>query len=382
MVLRKLSPILLATLSLVSTVYGVQPEGKVYGKGTVLMEKESKRVLYGYEAYKPLPMASTTKIMTCILALEKGNLEDVVTVSSRAARAPKVKLGLQVGEKQKLGDLLFSLMLESHNDSAVAIAEHIGGSVEGFCQMMTEKAKEIGAEHTSFETPNGLDSQNHYASPYDLALITAYALDNPKFVEIINTQNLSLPTVELKGSKPHSLQNKNRFLSMYNGAKGVKTGYTSKAGHCFVGAVRQENMDLIGVSLGAGWGKEGKSRKYTDIVKMMKYGYGNYDLCEITLDPNVRRDVAVIKGKDKQLLVYTDETARLPLTKEEEQHVKWQLVLPESVKAPVQKGTWLGSAHLVYEDKILDTVGLYAGEDIAKASLMDQIKQFINEKFK
>ncbi|MGL4736810.1 MAG: D-alanyl-D-alanine carboxypeptidase family protein [Cellulosilyticaceae bacterium] len=381
MVLRRISPILLASLSLVTTLYGAQPESKIYGKGTVLMEKESKRVLYGYEAYKPLPMASTTKIMTCILAIEKGNLEDVVTVSSRAARAPKVKLGLEVGEKQRLGDLLYSLMLESHNDSAVAIAEHIGGSVENFCQMMTDKAKELGAEHTCFETPNGLDSQNHYTSPYDLALITSYALDNPKFVEIINTPNLSLPTSELKGSKAHSLQNKNRFLTMYNGAKGVKTGYTSKAGHCFVGAVRQENMDLIAVSLGAGWNKDGKTRKYTDVVKMMKYGYDKYDMCQISLDPNVRREIEVVKGKTKCLSVYSDEQVKLPLTDEEEKNVTWQLVLPESIKAPIQKGTWLGNAHLVSDGKILNTVALYAGEDVAKATLLDQLKQFIKEKF-
>lgn len=381
MVLRKISPILLASLSLVTTLYGAQPESKIYGKGTVLMEKDSKRVLYGYEADKPLPMASTTKIMTCILAIEKGNLDDVVTVSARAARAPKVKLGLEVGEKQRLGDLLYSLMLESHNDSAVAIAEHIGGSVESFCQMMTDKAKEIGAEHTCFETPNGLDSQNHYASPYDLALIASYALDNPKFVKIINTPNINLPTSELKGSKAHSLQNKNRFLSMINGAKGVKTGYTSKAGHCFVGAVRQENMDLIAVSLGAGWGKEGKTRKYTDVVKMMKYGYDKYDMCQISLEPNVRRDVAVLKGKSKNVSVYTDQQVKLPLTEEEEKNATWQLVLPESVKAPVQKGQWLGSAHLVAEGQILDTLELYAGENIDKATLLDQLKQFIKEKF-
>ncbi|MGL4345510.1 MAG: D-alanyl-D-alanine carboxypeptidase family protein [Cellulosilyticaceae bacterium] len=379
--LKKISPILLAAICITTNIYGAQPEAKIYGKGTVLIEKNSKRILYGYEENKPLPMASTTKIMTCILAIEKGNLEDVVTVSSRAARAPKVKLGLETGEKQRLGDLLYSLMLESHNDSAVAIAEHIGGSVENFCQMMTQKAKEIGAEHTSFETPNGLDSQNHYASPYDMALITAYAFDNAKFAEIINTSHINLPTVELKGSKPHSIQNKNRFLSMYEGAKGVKTGYTSKAGHCFVGAVHQENMDLIGVSLGAGWGKEGKSRKYTDLVKMMNYGFRNYDLCAVGMEPHTLREVAITRGKQEKVAVGTDAKVTLPLSKQEKDALKWQLVLPESIKAPVRAGDWVGRAHMVVDGQILGSVDLYCTQDVAKSTLLDELKRFIQEKF-
>lgn len=381
MYFKKVSLIMLAASLIVPTIYGEGIKEKVYGKGTVLIEKESKRVLYGNEVDVPLPMASTTKIMTCILALEKGNLEDIVTVSSRAARAPKVKLDLRSGEKQRLGDLLYSLMLESHNDSAVAIAEHIGGSVENFCQMMTEKAKEIGAQNASFETPNGLDGEKHYASPYDMALITAYALDNPKFVDIINTPNKTLPTEPLEGSRPHSLVNKNRFLSMYPGAKGVKTGYTSKAGHCFVGAVNSENMDLIGVSLGAGWGKEGKSRKYTDLVRMMNYGFVNYDLCELSMDPNVRREIQVLKGKEDSVSVYSHETIKMPLTDEEEASVKWQVAMPEEVKAPIKKGDWVGRAHLICDGKVLDSIDLFCAKTIDKATLIDSVKKFIKEKF-
>ncbi|WP_305767161.1 hypothetical protein [Candidatus Epulonipiscium viviparus] len=159
--------------------------GTLGGKGVVLVEPESMRVLYGINENTQLPMASTTKIMTAIIALENGNLEDVVTVSANAAKAPPVDLKLKENEKQYLGDLLYSLMLQSHNDTAVAIAEHIGGSVEEFCEMMTTKANELGAVNTKFETPNGLDSEQHYSTPYDLALIGAYALKNPKFVEII-----------------------------------------------------------------------------------------------------------------------------------------------------------------------------------------------------
>ena len=165
---------LILCLSFSQVVYANTALPKVKAKGAVLIEQDSGRVLYEQNAYAPLPMASTTKIMTCILTLEKGKLDDIVVTSKRASVAPPVKLKLKVGEQQRLGDLLYALMLQSDNDVAVAIAEHIGGSVEGFCEMMTEKAKEIGAQHTSFKTPNGLDAEGHYASAYDMALIGAY----------------------------------------------------------------------------------------------------------------------------------------------------------------------------------------------------------------
>ena len=152
---------------------------KVRAKGAVLIEAESGRVLYEKNGFESMPMASTTKIMTCIVALEEGKLDDIVTTSKRASRAPEVKLHLKEGEKQRLGDLLYALMLQSNNDAAVAIAEHISGSVEAFCNHMTERAKELGATHTAFKTPNGLDADGHFASPYDLAIISAYALKNP-----------------------------------------------------------------------------------------------------------------------------------------------------------------------------------------------------------
>ena len=184
----------------------------IHAKGAVLMEEESMRILWERDAHIPLPMASTTKIMTCILALEEGNLSDVVRASKRAAAAPKVKMYLKPDEKQYLGDLVYALMLQSSNDAAVAIAEHVGGSVEGFCQLMTKKAKELGATSTCFKTPNGLDAPGHMSSPYDLAIITKHAYENPDFLKIINTPSKSIPSSPLEGSRPHQLQNKNRFL--------------------------------------------------------------------------------------------------------------------------------------------------------------------------
>ncbi len=348
---------------------------KIGSRGTVLIEADSRRVLYGKHATDEMPMASTTKIMTCLLALEKGNLEDVVVVSKRASRAPKVKLGLKENEKQTLRDLLYSLMMESHNDSAVAIAEHIGGSVEVFCEMMTEKAQALGAKQTSFKTPNGLDAENHYSTPYDMALITSYAIDNPQFIEITNTLEKTLPSEPLEGSRPHALVNKNRFLREYEGAIGVKTGYTSKAGHCFVGAADRGNMQLIAVALGAGCDKGAKTRKYTDVKKMINYGYKDYQKYLLTEKDALMGTVAVTTGKDQEVQVKIDEEIILPLTQDEKDQVELKITLPNEQQAPILADVCIGKVEVVCGNDILKTVELYPEQAVQKATLWDQIKQ-------
>lgn len=379
MILKKSMLILLSGILLTSTCYASSLDSKIKSKGSVLIEKDSKRILYDKNAEVPLPMASTTKIMTCIVALENGDLDEVVTASSRAVKAPKVKLDLQLGEKQTLGDLLYSLMLESHNDTAVAIAEHIGGSVENFCVMMTEKAKEIGANHSNFQTPNGLDSPEHYASPYDLAVVAAYALENPKFVEIVNTTNINIPTKELKGSRTHGLQNKNRFMYIYKGAEGVKTGFTSKAGHCFVGAANRDDMELVAVALGAGWGNKGKDQKYKDVITLMDYGFNNYKKYQVLEKTDNFTTIDVEKGKADKVNLGTSEGVMLPLTKDEKENIHLQKVLVPSIKAPVCKGDIIGRVDVVCNNKVVKSVNLVATDTIEKATLMDTLKRLIQE---
>lgn len=376
---KKFGISLLITLLLSSSLYASEVPGTIYSKGSVLMEKGSKRVLYERNAHERMAMASTTKIMTCIVAIESGKLDEIVTVSGKAARAPKVKLGLQTGEKQRLGDLLYSLMLESHNDTAVAIAEHVGGSVEAFCAMMSEKAKEIGAEDTCFETPNGLDGPSHYSTPYDMALITAYALDNPEFVKVINTPQIELPTTKVEGSKKHALINKNRFLHQYEGAEGVKTGYTSKAGHCFVGAVKKDNMELIGVALGAGWDSKGKSRKYTDVIKLMNYGYNNYKKYKVLEQGEEKGTVKVVNGKVEEVNLYADETVILPLTESEKEQLELKKSIFEEVRAPIEENQVVGKIEVVCGGQVLKKVDLVAGQKVAKANMLDKIKRFFKQ---
>lgn len=376
---KKFGISLLITLLLSSSLYASEVPGTIYSKGSVLIEKESKRVLYEKNAHEKMAMASTTKIMTCIVAIESGKLDEIVTVSGKAARAPKVKLNLKTGEKQKLGDLLYSLMLESHNDTAVAIAEHVGGSVEEFCAMMTEKAKAIGAENTCFETPNGLDGQSHYSTPYDMALIAAYALDNPEFVKIINTPQIEIPTTQVEGSKKHALINKNRFLSQYEGAEGVKTGYTSKAGHCFIGAVKKEDMELIGVALGAGWDSKGKSRKYTDVIKLMNYGYNNYKKYKVLDKGEEKGSVKVANGKVEDVTLYVDETVILPLTEHEKETIELKKTVTDELQAPIDENQVVGKVEVICDGKVLKKVDLLAGQKVDKANLLDKLKRFFQK---
>ena len=229
--------------------------GNLYALSAVLMDGDTGRVLYEKEGYTARPNASTTKVMTCILALENGAGDDYVEVSKNAASQPEVKLNLKEGEQYYLEDLLYSLMLKSHNDTAVAIAEHIGGSVEGFARMMNEKAKEIGCTNTHFVTPNGLDSADaggiHQTTARDLALIMSYAIKNKTFLHITQTRDYSFS--DISGKRQFSVHNANAFLDITQDAVSGKTGFTGNAGYCYVAACENEGRTFIISLLGCGW---------------------------------------------------------------------------------------------------------------------------------
>ncbi len=351
---------------------------KVCAKGAVLMEQQSGRILYEKSANDPLAMASTTKIMTCILALEKGDINDIVVVSKRASSAPPVKLHLRVGEKQRLGDLLYALMLQSDNDAAVAIAEHIGGSVESFCDEMTLKAKEIGAENTVFKTPNGLDAPGHGSTARDMAIIASYALNNPEFIRIVTTPDVEIPTTPTDGSRTYGIQNKNRFFYSYSGANGMKTGFTNKAGHCFVGSAIRDDMQLIGVALASGWGAKGKNQKYTDVINMMNYGFDNYKKYEVVTPSSDVGTIKIDKGTKENTNVACEKEVVLPLTKDEKENIYNKYVYKQEMIAPVYKGSEVGKVQVICNGKVLKEEPIVIGEDVPKATIVYRIKKFLN----
>ncbi len=279
-------------------------ELQLYAQAAVLMDADSGRVLYGKNEKDVLPMASTTKIMTCILALEYGDPDDIVAVSSYAASMPKVKLYVKTGETYRLGDLLYSLMLESHNDSAVVIAEAVGGSVEGFAAMMNQKARDLGCFDTYFITPNGLDAvvnengRTHSTTAEDLAKIMAYCVtDSPakdRFLAI--TQTLNYDFTDAEGTRHFHCSNHNSFLGMMKEAISGKTGFTNSAGYCYVGAVESEGRIFTVALLACGW-PNNRNYKWSDMKKLTAYGMERYAYRDI-YEHRDFQDIPVINGID------------------------------------------------------------------------------------
>lgn len=321
-------------------------DNELYAKAAVLMDADSGRVLYSKQADEVLAMASTTKIMTAILAIESGRLEEVVEVSSYAASMPKVKLGVSTGESYRLNDLLYSLMLESHNDTAVVIAEGLAGSVEAFAEQMNEKARELGCEKTNFVTPNGLDAVGHCTTARELAMIARYALKNETFCSIINTRSYSFSSVD--GSRSYTVNNKNAFLDLYEGAFGVKTGFTGDAGYCFVGAVKQEGKTLIAVVLACGW-PPNKSWKWHDMKILMDYGTKEYELRDIVVTKEEIDLVRVENGQIGSVSIGCEGELRLLMREDEVDSVRYSY--SKELQAPVQAGDIVGYAD-VYIDGI------------------------------
>ena len=318
-------------------------ELQLYAQAAVLMDADSGRVLYGKNEKDILPMASTTKIMTCILALECGNPNDIVEVSAYAASMPKVKLYVKQGESYRLGDLLYSLMLESHNDSAVVIAEAVGGSVEEFAAMMNAKARDIGCFDTYFITPNGLDAvvndsgRVHSTTAADLAKIMAYCVaDSPakeQFLEI--TQTLSYDFTDADGRRSFHCSNHNAFLGMMNEAISGKTGFTNNAGYCYVGAVESEGRIFTVALLACGW-PNNKNYKWSDMKKLASYGMERYEYRDI-YERRELRDIQVRNGVDgKSNTPYEEAYVPVYVEANGEQSMPYLLCDEDEVEVRVQ----------------------------------------------
>jgi D-alanyl-D-alanine carboxypeptidase (penicillin-binding protein 5/6) len=362
-----------------TNVYAETKKTSVAATSAILMDKDSGRVLWQKNSNEPIAIASTTKIMTCILALEKSSLKDEVSVSKRAASAPEVKMRLSVGEKQRLEDLLYALMLQSSNDAAIAIAEHIAGSVEAFGEMMTNKAKEIGAKDTLFETPNGLDTENHHSTAYDMALITRYALKNSDFVRIINTKEVTTP-VSGGQYKSYYISNKNRLLVEYEGANGVKSGFTNKAGHCFVGSATRDGVSLISVVLASGWGTKGKEQKWIDTKTLLNYGFQNFHYKAIVEKDDRAAAFNVSNSPLKNsAYAYYSEGLKLLLSEQEYNTINVKINMPSSVKAPIYKGNSVGTAEFFLNDENIKNIELYTQENIEQYKFNDWLTKIRNE---
>lgn len=337
----------------------------LYAKSAVLMDADTGRVLYERNGYEQMAMASTTKIMTLIVTLENANLEDTVTVSAYAASMPDVQLNIREGETYRLGDLVYSLMLESHNDSAVAIAEHVGGSVEGFAALMNEKADKIGCENTYYITPNGLDATKgdkfHSTTARDLALVMSYCIkkspQKETFLTITRTPSHSFS--DLSGKRSFSCTNHNAFLGMMTGALSGKTGFTNKAGYCYVGALERDGKTFVVALLACGWPNH-KTYKWSDTRTLMELGITNYNyrsFDEVPIPKRAYEDVLITGAKSEQIngmevvkveLVDAPEGSRGidGLLMSDEEKITITLHKVKELSAPVSEGQKVG--HISY----------------------------------
>ena len=345
----------------------------------VLLDGDSGRVLLEKDGDVKRPMASTTKIMTCILALEHMKSEqEIVTASAEAASQPKVRLGVREGQQFYLRDLLYSLMLESHNDSAVMIAEHIGGSVRGFASLMNKKAAEIGCEDTYYITPNGLDASDeqgtHSTTARELALVMRYCLmESPKsreFREITGAATQQFRDVE--GRQSFSCTNHNAFLTMMNGAVSGKTGFTADAGYCYVGALQRDNRTFIVALLACGWPNH-KTYKWQDTRALMEYGLkyykkqrfdGNVGLPQLSVADGVPENGALSGVSTVKLQIRDREEADILLREDEEP--EYRTLLADTLKAAVKAGTDAGTVQLVLDNRVLAEWKVETAESIAK----------------
>ena len=326
---------------------------EVSARSAVLIEPITGRILYEKNKAEKLPMASTTKIVTAITALEHGDLSDLVVTSKAAANVEGSSIWLAEGEEQTLEDLLYGLMLSSGNDAAIAIAEHIGGSIDNFALLMNQTAREAGAVNSSFQNPNGLDEEGHYTTAEDLAKITAYGMKNDLFRKIVATKSHSIPWEGHEWNR--TLQNHNKLLRTYDGCDGVKTGFTKKSGRCLVSSATRNGIQLIAVTLNA-------PNDWEDHRKMLDEGFSKLTPQTVVSEAMELPSLEVKGGTMDQVALRPAQSLTLPLMEGDRTEVK--LELPNPLEAPVELGQPAGFAQVYLNDAQVGEVELICAEPV------------------
>lgn len=356
-------------------------EPKLNAKIGLVFDRASKTILYEKNGLKQVPMASTTKIMTAIVVLENADLTDVVTIDKKAAGTGGSRLGLKVNDKITVHDLLYGLMLKSGNDTAVALAIHVGGSIEGFAEMMNKTAQEMGWVNSHFITPHGLDAQGHYTTAYELACMADYALQNPKFKEIVSTKTY---TVTING-RPQVISNTNELLGYLDGVYGVKTGFTNGANRCLVTACKRGDFDIITVVLGA----DTKKIRTQDSISLIEYTHKNYQV--VNLEEIIKekfenwkqlneRRIYINKGKTNQIHIQLEEMSYKTMTVKntEVDNIELEMNSLYYLEAPVQEKQTIGNVKIQIKDKTIGTLNIQNQKVIEKKDVKDYFMDFLS----
>lgn len=355
-------------------------EPKLNARIGLIFDRKSKTILYEKNGLKQVPMASTTKIMTAIVVLENANLTDTVTVTAKAAGTGGSRLGLKTNDKISVHDLLYGLLLKSGNDAAVALAIHVGGSVEGFAELMNKKAKELGCINSHFVTPHGLDQNEHYTTAYELACMADYALDIPKFKEIVSSSNYR---VTING-REKLITNTNELLGNLNGVYGVKTGFTNGAGRCLVTVCKRGELDVITVVLGA----DTKKIRTADSIKLIEYAHSNYEV--VNLEEIVQKEfenwkhlnegrIYINKGTENGVSLKLEQMKhpKMAMKKTEKDNIHVKINALFYLEAPVQENDILGNLSVKLNEETIETLTITSQNSIRKKEVKDYFQEFL-----
>ena len=321
------------------------------------IEVSSGEIFYAKNIEKRLPMASTTKIMTAIVAIENGNLSDTVRIHKDAVGIEGSSIYLYENEALTLEDLLYALMLESANDAAMAIAIHIAGDAQRFVELMNDKAISLGLINTHFENPHGLDSPEHYTTAYDLGVIAAYCMQNPTFRKIVSTYKKVIPLAEDKGARV--LINHNKLIRNYDGAIGIKTGYTKKSGRCLISAASRDGVELICVTLSA-------PSDWQDHEAILDLGYSIYEHKMLALSREVSLTIPIVNASTQSVTVENFKEIEATVAKEAD--IKVVIEAPRFLFAPIKSGDIIGRVIYIQNNKVIATAPLCATQTV------DQVK--------
>ena len=353
---------IIALLTLCTSNDTILAQPQLTAKSAILMEASTGKVLFEFRANERRPPASTTKMMTLITALEHGKLDDIVTVSDAASQTEGSTLWLSPGEQLKMLDLLYGVMLVSGNDATVAVAEHLSGSLEKFSDLMTQKAKAVGANNTNFTNSSGLPDPNHYSTAHDLAIIAAYGYKNPLFTQIITASRRTMPWA----GKDHDreIYNENKLLWQYDGANGVKTGYTDAAGRCLVSGAKRNGIQLIAVVLDSEY-------MWTDSIALLDYGFQQVHSQQFFKQGDIVRTIRVANGKTDSIPLTVKDSLSVPVFADSGVSGYQTIVeVPYRVEAPIQRGQKIGVVKTVYNDKEIAVIDLVAADSSEKKSLL------------